>query len=879
MNEDEAGRVVKLALFFVTQGYSPSEITVLGAYSGQVALLRQHLENELPSVWSGQLSKEAERHRIREIEIQLQQPGMHNAVVAQKHLELAKLYAARAQVNMGDLGSSKKHCKDGLKLALKGSIVHCQLTTAMENLCQILEQQTDLDQLWQSAEGTTVALLKMTRKTVELARRFQVHDQLDFSQATFGMLAYELKRYQENIDDHPGLNNRQKVLDRLQAEHANVVSLLECLRRDINSIDVQTIDRYQGAENNIIIVSLVRSEKLGYLDEINRRCVAQSRAKCGLYFVGNARLFRMHDTWKGFLARLTEDGNVATEIALQCSRHPRSIVDAKTSGDVDLKEGVCQQTCLAKMAFCDHLCQKRCHADDGHLVCDHEVLMKCPQGHLSHRKCSEGSDGKCDACDLIAKLVLEQKQENERKQIENCLRKVRCDIASGNTGSHRRDLQEHGADASEYRKVMDRTELYAQSGHGIPMTVTRIEKVTNLRLEEDWFKAKLDLIGKNHDAELLFHGTSVAGVEGIITTGFRLPKRSENNMFGCGVYFANDSTKSAQDIYTKGSKRLLLCDVVLGATLTVEGLKDTAKKHSLSRCIKVSSKMRPYLDVHLPQVRNGGFDSVYAKRGTRENGGVEYDEFVIYDPRLALPKYIVHFGGASGAKPFAPKRSMEIFPSRSYSPGSEEDMAFRLAESQFHRMLANSGTVSQYEIVKVEYTHNDRLRTAFDAKRSEYDRLYGSHHHETRLGFHGTKEEHLNPILKNGFDVAKVGTSTDPGYWGAGIYFSENTVTSIGYSRGLGKLLLSQILLGKPYIIPPGTQPYKVNQSVLQRLSCIALRRMQLRIWKTDLVASPVLQLGRKVKEGFDTHILGDGDEIVVFDNNAMLPMFVIHYR
>jgi superfamily I DNA and/or RNA helicase len=60
--------------------------------------------------------------------------------------------------------------------------------------------------------------------------------------------------------------------------------------RSEDNILVQTVDMYQGDENKYIIVSLVRSgvDNIGFLDSLNRRCVAQSRAKCGLYFVGNA---------------------------------------------------------------------------------------------------------------------------------------------------------------------------------------------------------------------------------------------------------------------------------------------------------------------------------------------------------------------------------------------------------------------------------------------------------------------------------------------------------------------------------------------------------------------------------------------------------------
>ena len=46
----------------------------------------------------------------------------------------------------------------------------------------------------------------------------------------------------------------------------------------------------QGQENDIILISLVRSNAdgtIGYLSSMNRLCVAISRARCGLYLFGN----------------------------------------------------------------------------------------------------------------------------------------------------------------------------------------------------------------------------------------------------------------------------------------------------------------------------------------------------------------------------------------------------------------------------------------------------------------------------------------------------------------------------------------------------------------------------------------------------------------
>uniref|UniRef100_A0A1I8J6T6 AAA_11 domain-containing protein n=1 Tax=Macrostomum lignano TaxID=282301 RepID=A0A1I8J6T6_9PLAT len=65
---------------------------------------------------------------------------------------------------------------------------------------------------------------------------------------------------------------------------------LKCSENSMH-VKVHTIDLYQGDENDVVIVSLVRSNpasNIGFLKTLNRRCVAQSRARLAMVFVGNA---------------------------------------------------------------------------------------------------------------------------------------------------------------------------------------------------------------------------------------------------------------------------------------------------------------------------------------------------------------------------------------------------------------------------------------------------------------------------------------------------------------------------------------------------------------------------------------------------------------
>ena len=55
-----------------------------------------------------------------------------------------------------------------------------------------------------------------------------------------------------------------------------------------NSIEINTVDAYQGREKDIIIISTVRTEGLGFLNDLRRMNVAVTRARSFMWVVGNS---------------------------------------------------------------------------------------------------------------------------------------------------------------------------------------------------------------------------------------------------------------------------------------------------------------------------------------------------------------------------------------------------------------------------------------------------------------------------------------------------------------------------------------------------------------------------------------------------------------
>ncbi|KAM3563847.1 hypothetical protein ARSEF4850_002146 [Beauveria asiatica] len=54
---------------------------------------------------------------------------------------------------------------------------------------------------------------------------------------------------------------------------------------------VATVDKYQGEQNDYIILSLTRTSRVGYLRDVRRMTVAMSRARLGLYILGRREVF------------------------------------------------------------------------------------------------------------------------------------------------------------------------------------------------------------------------------------------------------------------------------------------------------------------------------------------------------------------------------------------------------------------------------------------------------------------------------------------------------------------------------------------------------------------------------------------------------------
>ncbi|KAL9123940.1 MAG: hypothetical protein Q9217_006681 [Psora testacea] len=102
------------------------------------------------------------------------------------------------------------------------------------------------------------------------------------------------------------------------------------------TLRITTVDNFQGEESNVVIVSLVRSNKerqCGFLRSSNRINVLLSRAKYGMFIIGKADTSSRIPMWAQVIDILQKSGNMGTSLPLCCPQHPDTVVDVRMPED------------------------------------------------------------------------------------------------------------------------------------------------------------------------------------------------------------------------------------------------------------------------------------------------------------------------------------------------------------------------------------------------------------------------------------------------------------------------------------------------------------------------------------------------------------------
>ncbi|KAI9648909.1 hypothetical protein NHQ30_001475 [Ciborinia camelliae] len=193
--------------------------------------------------------------------------------------------------------------------------------------------------------------------------------------------------------------------------------LLKELSRRVTSVatpyfKVYTVDAYQGEENEIILLSLVRGNtfsSVGFLRSKNRVVVALSRAQRGLYLFGNGLTLAGQEgengarekLWLPILLHLLDEERFASQLPILCSKH-QNLTQVSEPEHWDELSGGCHDYC-GGMLPCGHLCPHKCHPTEHEFILCKEPCLKIPFcGHGCSASCGELC--RCDECRVSSRL-------------------------------------------------------------------------------------------------------------------------------------------------------------------------------------------------------------------------------------------------------------------------------------------------------------------------------------------------------------------------------------------------------------------------------------------------------------------------------------------
>ena len=189
---------------------------------------------------------------------------------------------------------------------------------------------------------------------------------------------------------------------------------------------------------------------------MNRRCVAQSRAKCGMYFLGNPKTLcgAENSCWLELISSMRKEDCVSNKFPLQCIKHKESTYKVVNSSDIQKVINnpavFCELPCgdTYMHPYCgEHPCRKPCHPKHNHLecpemvddnfpICRHYVKRRCskslssllfmteesvdlPCGHKHNKKCHQNISD--IVCTVSVTTIL---QKCKHKVEKPCYRKV-----------------------------------------------------------------------------------------------------------------------------------------------------------------------------------------------------------------------------------------------------------------------------------------------------------------------------------------------------------------------------------------------------------------------------------------------------------------------
>ncbi|GMT34830.1 hypothetical protein PFISCL1PPCAC_26127, partial [Pristionchus fissidentatus] len=214
------------------------------------------------------------------------------------------------------------------------------------------------------------------------------------------------------------------------AQVTEIKRQLSCQGGPVRDVAVETVDSYQGKENRIMILSLVRSHSggVGFLAIANRITVGLTRAQHGMYVIGNFEdIANYSGLWNDIVNSLNNAHLIDYAIPVVCQRHGYE-QGIKINSDFQrlTPASGCQDICRYEMS-CGHRCKATCHPPY-----QHENGLNCDANGQDYT-CKEQCIKRCSKCDARCKRKCTQDcgSCHEVVTIElDCGHTVRCECGA-----------------------------------------------------------------------------------------------------------------------------------------------------------------------------------------------------------------------------------------------------------------------------------------------------------------------------------------------------------------------------------------------------------------------------------------------------------------
>ncbi|GIQ80787.1 hypothetical protein KIPB_001642, partial [Kipferlia bialata] len=208
---------------------------------------------------------------------------------------------------------------------------------------------------------------------------------------------------------------RQRIVDH-ESTHPSL-QVLRCPVESLKEVQIVNLDDFQGQENKVILVSLTRSDRLGFVREKNRVLVTLSRAKevmivCGHEFFTQTENKVWHYVSQHFLASGDPLTGMGPGLPIGCTKHLNTLnySDPKQlSSLTGLALGGCTEQCATRLV-CGHICPLTCHGPDhspeSGFKCQHRCAGECDRGHRCRAPCHKCQAAKgCVPCTVAVDTV------------------------------------------------------------------------------------------------------------------------------------------------------------------------------------------------------------------------------------------------------------------------------------------------------------------------------------------------------------------------------------------------------------------------------------------------------------------------------------------